>query len=80
MIKATAKAADGTTLLILGLEKKNLEMLRQGRPMLIDGTKLGIPAHVYILYGDKPMDIVRELKSYGLDLPDPKIVPGDAPR
>jgi hypothetical protein len=55
----------GRKLVLLGLSAKNLELLKEGRPMHIDLRDEGVDAAVYICYGETEQDIVAELQTEG---------------
>lgn len=70
MIRAVTTKADGTKLLILGLEEENVRRLRAGKPVFVEGAPLGVQADVILLYGKTSRDIIRELKKAGVTMPD----------
>ena len=57
MIKAMAG-----NLILLGLSSKNLEKLKEGKPIHIFGSELGIKYDIGILWGDTEEEIVDRLK------------------
>lgn len=65
MIKIKTK--DGKV--ILGLEKENIKRLKQGKPIHIKGSDLGIENDIYIVYGNTKNDIMKDL-----NLTTPKVV------
>jgi hypothetical protein len=81
MIKFRAKGDNGD-IYGLGLSAKNVELLKQGKPIVIDMTDIGVPGRTIMLfYGETEQDIVKELKGYGLipesadvSKPDPGMV------
>ncbi len=63
MIKASAKGPGGKPLLILGLSRKNTEMLLAGHPISVELKAFtGIVGTVLLMAGETEQDIVRELK------------------
>ncbi len=70
MLKAKATLGDGSSLIIFGLSDRNLELLREGRPIQFDGQKLGINGQVVILYGRTEADIVKDIQeNMGMAVP-----------
>lgn len=65
MIKARAGS-----LILLGLSEGNLGRLREGKPILVKGTDLGIEGglEIAIMYGATEDDIILELQRSGIDL------------
>jgi|GEM_PF-2063056 len=62
MIKASAKGGDGKPLLILGLSRKNTEMLLAGRPISVELKAFtGLVGTVLLMAGETEQDIMREL-------------------
>lgn len=81
MIRATATTKSGRKLVLLGLEAKNIELLKEGKPMFIRGDEYGLDLDfdVTIIYGDTAEDIIRLLKDAGvtgLDNVDPSVQRG----
>lgn len=66
MIKARAG-----NVVILGLEARNVELLKEGKPMYIKLAELGLPDIVVaIVYGDTHQDIVAQIEATtGLKVP-----------
>jgi hypothetical protein len=54
----------------LGLTAKNLELLREGKPIHFDGVTCGVPGYEFaIMYGETEQAIVDQLRSSGVALP-----------
>ena len=49
MIKATAFAADGQTLILLGLEEGNVAKLREGKPIIVKSSELNLLGNFEIM-------------------------------
>lgn len=68
MIKARAG-----NLVFLGLEAKNLEKLKEGRPMLINLSELGVEGDtkICVFYGETVPDLIQILEEKaGFTVPD----------
>ena len=80
MIRAVKKMADGSVLLLLGVDDGNIERLTSGQPIHVEGASVGIPGvNVAIMHGHTLQDIMDELKANGVDLPVdrlPIVTPG----
>lgn len=70
MIRWSAKQANGRILVGLGLEEENVKRLHDGKPIMIDGTELGIEADIFIHYGQDKKALIAEMKNAGISLPD----------
>ena len=71
MIRAVATRADGTKLLLLGVDERNVERLKAGKPIMVEGGPLGLPnVAVAIMYGETMQAIIDELKEAGISVPD----------
>lgn len=67
MIKARGTKSDGTPIILLGLSERNLELLRQGRPISFDCAKdLGLQLSILVVYGKTEDAIRSELVSSGI--------------
>ena len=55
MIKAVAGKK-----ILLGLDKTNVKRLKQGQPIFIKGSDIGLEKDIYILYGNSLKDIQKE--------------------
>ena len=66
MIKFRAKARKGD-LYGFGLSARNLELLKQGKPIVIDMMEIGVPnMTIALFYGETEEAITEELKKYGM--------------
>jgi hypothetical protein len=65
MVKATIIGAEGRVTYLFGLSAKNLEKLREGKPISFDLEPLGGFGHVYIMYGETEAHIAAELQAVG---------------
>lgn len=64
MIKCRGQCADGKHLYILGLSRKNTEMLLAGRPIDVDLSEIGGQGHVLLMAGeteDQMVDLLAGL-------------------
>jgi len=61
MIKASLKTDKGRPVVLLGLSERNLELLRKGKPILVDLLPFGMDGQVILTYGKTEDDITREL-------------------
>jgi hypothetical protein len=65
MVRFTADAPDGKTLIGLGLSAENVKRLIAGAPISFDGKDIGLPMLDFlILFGTTEEDIGRMLKPY----------------
>ena len=56
---------------VFGLSAKNLDMLMNGHPILVDLRSLGADGgHVLIFYGKTEEDMVRALEEAGIETED----------
>jgi hypothetical protein len=62
MIKATMQTNEGKNIVLLGLSKENLERLKEGKPIHINGSELGIANDILIMYGETEAHIYKELQ------------------
>lgn len=64
------KARIGPTVL-LGLDARNVELLKQGKPIMVKGEDIGIEGglRIALMYGETIDDIVRELERTGVEIP-----------
>ncbi len=72
MIKFTATGNDGRKHLFLGLSFKNLELLRQDKPIKIIAEEVGISHDVMIFAGETEQAMVDMLIAGGIKLPEPE--------
>jgi len=61
MVKVGVKDNKGRPVVILGLSEKNLEFLKEGKPISFDLTPFGITGQALIMYGKTEEDITQEL-------------------
>jgi hypothetical protein len=61
MVKLGVTNNEGQPVVILGLSEKNLELLKKGKPMLIDLRPFRMDGQAVITYGKTEADITREL-------------------
>jgi hypothetical protein len=64
MLQAIAELKDGKKLMILGLTRKNLERLLDGRPIKFDATKLGYPGFISIFVGETEATMTEDLAEF----------------
>lgn len=69
MIKFAAKMPNGNTFIGLGLEAKNMELLRAGKPIIVHGTELGAPVEIAIFFGETKEQMMEMLLGAGVELP-----------
>lgn len=65
MIKASGRRADGKPIIVLGLSARNVENLRDNKPILIHLEELGLEGDVIVLYGNTEDDIREDLRAIG---------------
>ena len=79
MIRAVATKADGTKLILLGIDARNVERLKEGKPLHVRGETLDMPGiEIGIMYGETMQDIIDELKKSGIEVPidrEPVVTP-----
>lgn len=57
---------------VVGIEERNVEMLKAGRPMLIDLRKCGGTDQIMVAYGNTLPELLKELeRASGRPLPAP---------
>lgn len=74
MIRAVHTNPEGRKLLILGIDKTNVERIKAGQPILVKGDQMGLdlPIDVAILYGESLDDVAKSLRDMGfVSIPDP---------
>lgn len=74
MIRAVHIRPDGRKLLILGLDQTNVERLKSGQPVLVEGGLMGldVPIDVAIMYGETLDNVAKDLREMGFSsIPDP---------
>jgi hypothetical protein len=71
MIKFTIPKSNGSTVLGFGITEANVEKLKQGQPILVDLSELGLEGYeALIMYGTDQRNIQEQLQ-------DAKMLPGD---
>lgn len=72
MLKAVATSKDGRKLLVLGLSRRNMELLMENKPIVVDTARYGIEggAHIVLLGGETEESIQAEMAKH-LKLPEP---------
>jgi len=69
-----ALIADGEPpgkIMFLGLSRRNIELLQQGKPISFDGTPLGFLGTVIISFGETEQGILDAVrKAWNLQIPD----------
>ncbi len=70
MLKMLARGADGRKVVILGLSRKNTELLLEGRPIAVDTRELGVADGpvVFIYGGETESAMEAELRSAGFTI------------
>ena len=69
MIKFAAQGKDGTTLVGFGLSEQNVEKLKAGQPIHVEGSQVGLEkVQVLIFYGKTEKEMYDNLKSEGIDI------------
>lgn len=67
MIKfKTNHSISGLPVLGLGLSDRNIELLKQRRPVLVDGREMGIDFDVFLFWEPTESDIINVLHEKGL--------------
>lgn len=66
MIKFTGTGPKGR-MLFLGLSDKNLQLLREGRPIKVIGAEVGVDHDVVIFHGRTEQEMVDSLQRNGVD-------------
>lgn len=66
MIKMGATAADGRSIVALGLSHKNLARLKGGEPIIVKLEELGGTGTVYIFAGSTERMMFDELRNLGI--------------
>ena len=61
MIKGIGKK-DNSTVLFFGLSEGNIELLKQGKPIIVDLAEMGADGKVIIMYGKTEADIMSDLQ------------------
>lgn len=64
MIKARATKEDGSHLLIFGLSKMNLKKLKEGKPIKVDLSEMGLPGEMLIFYGETELAMTKMMEPF----------------
>lgn len=64
MLKLTYQATPGITSYAFGLSKRNIQLLKQGRPINVDLAPMGGTGSVMIFYGKTEQDMARDLAEF----------------
>lgn len=75
MIRAVATGRDGRKILLLGVDARNVERLKAGEPIICTSESVdGLGVDVVIMYGETMTDVLADLRSHGIKVPDdPKL-------
>lgn len=66
MIKFRANGKNGD-LYGFGLTAKNIELLKQGKPVVVDMREVGVPnMTIALFYGETEEELAEELKKHGM--------------
>lgn len=74
MIRALTTQKDGRKMLILGVDRINIERLTSKQPIIVRGGQFGmdLPMDVLIMFGETLDDVAAELRQNGFEsVPDP---------
>ena len=52
--------------ILLGIDSENVKRLKQGKPIRVKGSEIGIENDIYIAYGETIQDILNELGIAGI--------------
>lgn len=77
MVIATGDREDGRQLLLVGLSRENLRLLRQDRPIVITPeTHPGCPQgyEILVMYGETEAAIAQRLRSLGAVTPETTVI------
>jgi hypothetical protein len=59
-IVASGNHANGTKMIVVGIEERNVELMREGNPMHIElKDKIGLPYTLVVFYGRTMNDLVE---------------------
>lgn len=64
MIKAKMESNDGRGMLLIGLSRENVTSLKEGKPLHILGSDLGLENDVLLIYGETEDTLFNDLKPY----------------
>jgi hypothetical protein len=67
MLKMTARTGDNRTLVVLGLDRENVRLLTEGKPIVADLAELGIPGVIVsLMFGETQDAMLDELRGTGI--------------
>jgi hypothetical protein len=69
MLKMVSTQKNGRKLVMLGLDRANVDRLVGGKPIRLDGKEVGIDVGVALLFGETYMALAAELRAAGLEVP-----------
>lgn len=64
MVIAKTTGADGKPILILGLSEGNIQCLKEGKPIAVEGAHLGFSGKIYLMYGETEQHIAAEINAH----------------
>lgn len=68
MIRACGQNSDdGRQFLIIGLSRRNCELLLKGAPIPFDASAWGVDAHIFIMAGETEETITEDLRKAGVE-------------
>lgn len=79
MIRWKSMQGNGRPLIGLGIEEGNVNRLKAGQPIMVDGRSLGIDVDIAIHYGATINDLIEQLRAAGVQLPEPIFRPANEP-
>lgn len=68
MIKFRATSKTGRPVIGIGLSFRNLELLKQQRPIYINGQEIGVACDVIVLAGETEGALVAEFREHGVEM------------
>lgn len=66
MLRARLTRNDGTQILLIGLSEESIAALRDGKPMMFDGSQYGVDMNICLMYGVTEIALAKQL---GLPIP-----------
>jgi hypothetical protein len=76
MITMTVNSKDGRRLIVLGLDRENVNTLTKGKPLFMSSTKddaVPVGVEVVVCFGETKEDVLAELERVGLITTNTKI-------
>lgn len=61
MLRGRGTTNDGRPVILLGLERGNIERLQDGQPIRIDATELGFAGEILIVYGETADQLAAQI-------------------